>query len=109
MRTYSRNVNYAIARYDFLFQDENLEVASDRLVEDEPLFVRDNWFSHFSFTDLTSDDMLVLQISGLPVGDGPHSNLWVAPVLIALLTSASLVYTLRNRRLKSVSGKDSEG
>ncbi len=101
--TYSRNLYYPTTRYNLLFQGEGIEVIGDQLSAEEPMDIDGTWFSHLSGSDLSSGDMLVIQLTGLPGSNRPEVAIRAAVVLAVLLVGAGFVYRFRKRRLQSVS------
>lgn len=104
---YSRNVNYPTARYDLVFQGENIEVIGGQLKVEEPMDIEDTLFSHLSGENIASGNTLAVQFSGLPESNVHGVVKWVVPVLIGLLVGAGFVYRMKKRQLQPVSPEDS--
>ncbi len=101
--TFSRNLNYSMTRYDFLFQSGSVEVTGDRLAAQEPMDIEGTQFNHLSGRDLAPGDILVVQLSGLPETNNQKAIIWAAVALVVLVVGSSFVYLLRKRRLRPVS------
>ena len=105
--TFSRNVNYTMARYDFLFQGEGIKVTSDQLVAEEPMNIEGTQFNHLSGRDFVPGDILVAQLSGLPETNNQEAVMWAVLALIVLTCGFSLTYLLRKKRVQPLSPEDS--
>lgn len=105
--TFSRNMNYPTVNYDFLVQGEGTKVIGNQLTTEEPLDIEGAWFNHLSGTNFARDDILEVQLSGLPQTSNQGAILWVVLILVVLGTGFGFVYLMRKRRLQPVSSEDS--
>ena len=105
--TFSRNVNYPTAGYALLIDGEGIGVDSNQLVAEEPMDIEGMRFNYFSGSDITSGEVIVAHLSGLPETNNPGSIIWIALVLAVLLGGFGFIYLLRKKRLQPVSPEDS--
>ena len=105
--TFSRNVNYPTAGYALLIDGEGIGVDSNQLVAEEPMDIEGMRFNYFSGSDITSGEVIVAHLSGLPEANNPGGIIWIALVLAVLLGGFGFIYLMRKKRLQPASTEDS--
>lgn len=104
--TFSRNVNYPMAGYALLIDGEGIGVDSNQLVAEEPMDIEGMRFNYFSGSDITSSEVIVAHLSGLPEANNPGTIIWIALVIAVLLGGFGFIYLMRKKRLQPVSPAD---
>lgn len=105
--TFSRNVNYPTAGYALLIDGEGIGVDSNQLTAEEPMDIEGMRFNYFSGSDITSGEVIVAHLSGLPEANNPGAIIWIALVLAVLLGGFGFIYLMRKKRLQPASTEDS--
>jgi hypothetical protein len=98
---FSKRVNYPTLSYNFLVQGSDIAVSSEQLAPEEPLEVDGAQFTHLSGNNLVADDILLAQISGLPVASNSASIiLWTILAIVVLGGGFAIIYSVRKRQPK---------
>ncbi len=100
--TFTRNSNYPMTRYDFLYQGEGIEATSIQLKTEEPLNIEGTRFNHLSGGNFGTDETLAVKMSGLPQDNTQRMVLWVALALGVLAGGFGFSYLFRRRRVQPV-------
>jgi len=97
--TYSQTINYLTTRFDFLVQESDISVASDQLALDEPMFINDVNYEHFTaLEELTPGDTLVIQLSGLPWSNNQGTAIWVLLAFLVVIAGYIILFIIRKRK-----------
>ncbi|MDP2729457.1 MAG: hypothetical protein Q8O55_03115 [Dehalococcoidales bacterium] len=102
---FSQKINYPIANYNFLVKGETSQVASDRLVSNEPVDIEGASFNYLSGGQLLPGDIVTAQLSGLPESSNQGTILWTVLALVALSGGFGLSYLMKKNRLQPVTSK----
>ncbi len=98
--TFNQAINYHTMNFDFLIQSEGLEISSSQLETGEPMDIEGITFTHLSGGNLSSDDTVEIQLSGL---SGTSNQGAVIGGILALIITAGgfvSVYLLRRKKVQ---------
>lgn len=101
--TFSREMSYPVANYDFLVQGEGIKASSEQLAAGEPINIENTLFNRLYGANFLPGKTIKVQLSGLPkVGSQKTLIIWVVLTLVVLGGGFVLNSWLGKRRLQPV-------
>lgn len=106
---FNERFEYPTAQYNFLIQGEGVTASSDQLSVGQPLNIEGKKYGVLSALDFTSGKTVTVKLAGLTPASNQNTILYAGMAVVVLGCGALGLYTLRKRKLQTVSPRAGGG